>query len=72
MDNECRQNIIAICEQKIALKGDKVGLSLYAFFKNKNDDPVGLMAVAQWWIMVHKLDHFENALKIKKMVSEGL
>ena len=40
------------------LKGDKVGLSFYAFFANKNDNPDLLMEAATWWIQVHKLDHF--------------
>jgi hypothetical protein len=26
------------------------------------------MEVAEWWIMTHKLDHFEKAVKIKKMM----
>jgi len=45
-------------------------LSFYAFFANKNDDPELLMEVAKWWIMIHKLDHFEKAVKIKKIVEE--
>lgn len=43
-------------------------MSFYAFFKNKNDNPELLMEVAHWWIMVHKLDHFEKAVKIKELV----
>ncbi len=38
------------------------------FFANKNDDPELLMEVATWWIMTHKLDHFEKATTIKKMI----
>ncbi len=38
------------------------------FFKNKNDNPELLMEAAQWWIMEHKLDHFEKAVKIKQLV----
>ena len=57
-----------MCDQKIAAKGPTVGLSFYAFFANKNDDPVLLMEAATWWIKTHKLDHFEKALKIKAMV----
>jgi len=57
-----------VCDQKIAAKGPTVGLSFYAFFANKNDDPVLLMEAATWWIKTHKLDHFEKALKIKAMV----
>jgi hypothetical protein len=26
------------------------------------------MEAAVWWIMQHQLDHFEKAVKIKKMV----
>ena len=26
------------------------------------------MEAAEWWTMTHKLDHFEKALKIRKMV----
>jgi Family of unknown function (DUF6500) len=62
------QKIIAVCDAKIAQKGSNVGLSFYAFFANKNDDPALLMEAAQWWIMEHKLDHFEKATKIKAMV----
>ncbi|QTK77784.1 hypothetical protein J6I88_01155 [Acinetobacter baumannii] len=43
-------------------------LSFYAFFKNKNDNPELLMEAAHWWIMEHKLDHFEKAIKIKQLV----
>ena len=43
-------------------------LQLYAFFSNKNDDPALLMEAAVWWIQSHQLDHFEKAIKIKKMV----
>ena len=31
--------IIEVCDKKIASKGENVGVSFYAFFKNKNDDP---------------------------------
>jgi len=62
------KNIIEVCDKKVESKGETVGLSFYAFFKNKNDDPELLMEAAQWWIMTHKLDHFEKAIKIKKMV----
>jgi Family of unknown function (DUF6500) len=63
-----RQKIIDVCNSKITQKGPNVGLSFYAFFSNKNDNPQLLMEAAQWWIMQHQLDHFEKALKIKKMV----
>lgn len=60
-----KQKMIEICDRKIAQKGSGVGLSFYAFFANKNDDPELLMEAANWWIMLHKLDHFEKAEKIK-------
>jgi hypothetical protein len=60
--------IIEVCDKKIATKGENVGISFYAFFKNKNDDPELLMEVATWWIKTHKLDHFEKAVKIKNLV----
>jgi Family of unknown function (DUF6500) len=63
-----KQKIIEVCDLKIEQKGSNVGLSFYAFFANKNDDPELLMEVAEWWIKTHKLDHFEKAAKIKKMV----
>lgn len=66
-----RAKIIAVCDKKIAAKGADVGLSFYAFFANKNDDPSLLMEAAEWWIMTHKLDHFEKASKIKALVESG-
>jgi len=63
-----KSKIIDVCNKKIAAKGADVGLSFYAFFANKNDDPELLMEAAQWWIMEKKLDHFEKATKIKKLV----
>jgi len=68
MRQSLRQKAITVCDQKIAQKGTNVGLSFYAFFKNKNDDPVCLMEAATWWIDTHKLDHFEKAVKIKAMI----
>ncbi|HEY7885805.1 MAG TPA: DUF6500 family protein, partial [Cellvibrionaceae bacterium] len=35
---------------------------------NRNDNPEVLISVAEWWIMTHKLDHFEKAVKIKRLV----
>jgi Family of unknown function (DUF6500) len=72
MNTDLRTRIIEVCDQKIAQKGPSVGLSFYAFFKNKNDDPETLFEAAQWWIMKHKLDHFEKAEKIKAMISDNL
>ncbi|OBU09396.1 DUF6500 family protein [Morganella psychrotolerans] len=63
-----REKIITVCNDKIRMKGENVGLSFYAFFANKNDDPDLLMEAATWWIMTHKLDHFEKAHKIKALV----
>jgi len=63
-----KNKIIAVCADKIEKKGVNVGLSFYAFFANKNDQPELLLEVAQWWIMEHKLDHFEKAVKIKALV----
>ncbi|WP_282112569.1 DUF6500 family protein [Maribacter stanieri] len=68
MKKEIRLKIIDVCDAKIATKGENVGLSFYAFFKNKNDNPKLLMEVATWWIQKHKLDHFEKAQKIKDLV----
>ncbi len=72
MDREMRNQIISICNEKITKKGEGVGLSFYAFFQNKNTNPLLLLEVATWWIMTHKLDHFEKAIKIKKMIEKGL
>ena len=65
-----RKKVIEVCDLKIAQKGSNVGLSFYAFFANKNDDPDLLLEMAEWWIKTHQLDHFEKAMKIKKMVEE--
>ncbi|NIF21546.1 DUF6500 family protein [Candidatus Pantoea multigeneris] len=70
MRPEMKEKIIRICEAKIRQKGSNVGLSFYAFFANKNDDPELLMEVAQWWIRDMKLDHFEKAEKIKALISD--
>lgn len=67
-----RDKIIEVCNKKILTKGDSVGVSFYAFFANKNDDPELLMEAAIWWIQTHKLDHFEKAVKIKKIIEDRL
>jgi mannitol-1-phosphate/altronate dehydrogenase len=67
MNKEIKAKIIQVCNDKIAKKGTNVGLSFYAFFKNKNDNPKLLLEVATWWIETHQLDHFEKAVKIKQM-----
>lgn len=72
MKSVLRKKIIAVCDKKIAAKGEAVGLSFYAFFANKNNDPKLLMEAATWWIKTHELDHFEKAVKIKEMVKSGV
>ena len=72
MRKEIRNKIIEVCNKKILSKGDHVGLSFYAFFANKNDNPELLMEVATWWIKTHELDHFVKAHKVKEMIQAGL
>ncbi|TVO31742.1 DUF6500 family protein [Vibrio algivorus] len=71
MRDSLRQKILTTCAKKIEQKGDNVGLSFYAFFSNKNDDPECLMEAATWWIQTHQLDHFEKAKKIITMIEAG-
>ncbi|MBA5689230.1 DUF6500 family protein [Rugamonas apoptosis] len=71
MRDALRKKVIAVCDEKIAKKGPGVGLSFYAFFANKNDNPELLMEAAEWWIREHELDHFEKATKIKEMVQQA-
>lgn len=71
MRQSLREKAIAICDEKIAKKGDTVGISFYAFFANKNAEPELLMEAAEWWIKTHTLDHFEKALKIREMIRSG-
>jgi hypothetical protein len=66
MREALRKTIVEVCDKKIAEKGTGVGLSFYAFFANKNQDPELLMEAAHWWISEHKLDHFEKATKLSK------
>jgi len=68
MNAGLQKKILEVCDSKIQKKGEDVGLSFYAFFANKNDNPELLMEMAEWWIMTHKLDHFEKAIKVKGMV----
>ncbi len=63
-----RERIVTICKKKIEAKGEKVGLSFYAFFANKNDNPEELMDVATWWIKDHELDHFVKATKVIELI----
>ncbi|MEP1742392.1 MAG: DUF6500 family protein [Kangiellaceae bacterium] len=72
MRKELRDRIIEICDKKVAVKGNTVGLSFYAFFANKNDNPELLMEAATWWIQTHELNHFEKAYKIREMIQAGL
>jgi Family of unknown function (DUF6500) len=69
MSPRLKQKIIEVCDSKMKQNGPQVGLSFYAFFANKNDNPQLLMKAAQWWIMEYQLDHFGKAEKIKTMVS---
>lgn len=71
MRPKLRTKAILVCDKKIEQKGEGVGLSFYAFFRNKNDDPELLMEAAQWWIMTHRLDHFEKAKKIRELIASG-
>ncbi|GAA4931916.1 DUF6500 family protein [Algibacter agarivorans] len=68
MQQILKDKIIEVCDKKIAVKGEHVGVSFYAFFKNKNDNPELLLEAATWWIKTHRLDHFEKAVKIKSLV----
>jgi hypothetical protein len=70
MRSGLKQKIIAVCDAKIAKNGGGVGVSFYAFFQNRNDDPELLMEAAEWWIKTHKLDHFEKAVKVKRMIED--
>lgn len=70
MNKILKEKIIEVCNSKIEAKGENVGLPFYAFFENKNNNPKLLMEAAEWWIMTHKLDHFEKAIKIKEMVQK--
>lgn len=73
MRDSLKQKFIVVCDARIAAKGPTVGLSFYAFFSNRNDDPESLMEAAKWWIQIHRLDHFEKAEKVKALVlAEGL
>ena len=70
MRSSLRQRIVDVCDKKIAVKGESVGISFYAFFRNKNDDPELLMEAAEWWIRTHQLDHFEKAVKIRSLIEQ--
>ncbi|MBC3380421.1 hypothetical protein H8I69_14990 [Serratia fonticola] len=68
MRKALRAKIILACDNKIAAKGNNVGLFCYAFFANRNDGPELLMEAASWWIQEMRLDHFEKAVRIKALV----
>lgn len=68
MSDRLREKIISVCDTKVASKGPGVGLSFYAFFENRNNNPDLLMEAATWWIQTHRLDHFEKAIKIRQLV----
>mgnify|MGYP000633920266 FL=1 len=72
MRQSLRAKIIEVCDKKIINKGDKVGVSFYAFFANKNDDLEFLMEAATWWIETHQLDHFVKAKVIKEMINNNM
>lgn len=72
MREHIKAKIIEVCDKKIKSKGPNVGLSFYAFFSNRNEEPELLMEVAKWWIITHRLDHFEKATKIKKLITGSL
>jgi len=67
-----RTKAIGAYNERILKKGDMVGLSFYAFFAFKNDDPELLMEAAEWWIITHELDDFEKAEKMREMISSGV
>jgi hypothetical protein len=69
MNDVLKKRMIDGCTAKIQAKGEDVGVSFYAFFKNRNDQPELLMEAAEWWIRTHQLDHFEKAVKIRAMVA---
>ena len=71
MRDSLRAKAVQICNDKIAKKGETVGLSFYTFFANKNDNPELLMEAATWWIQTHELDHFEKAVKVREMILAG-
>jgi len=69
MNDEFKHQMIKVCDEKIRAKGTNVGLSFYVFFANKNNNPELLIEVAEWWIVTHRLDHFEKAVKVKNLLA---
>ncbi|WP_348627856.1 DUF6500 family protein [Shinella sp. WSJ-2] len=41
-------------------------------FANRNTDLDRRTEAAVWWIKRHRLNHFENATKIRAMITSGL
>ena len=68
MGEPLKTKLTQVCHRKIGQKGEGVGVSFYAFFANRNDDPELLMEAATWWIQTQRLDHFEKARKIIALV----
>ena len=62
MRSSLKRKALDVCETKISAKGENVGISFYAFFQNKNDDPEILMEAAKWWILEKKLDSLKVSL----------
>ena len=60
MRDELKDIFIRGCNKKIEKKGENVGLSFYAFFKNKNDNPelggnliiIDLLHVLPWSLII--------------------
>lgn len=71
MRKELREKIVEVCNHKIEQKGAEIGLSFYAFFRNKNGQPEALVEAERWWIETQELDHFEKAVKVREMVTSG-
>ena len=55
MRESLKQKIIEVCDKKILTKGDNVGVSFYAFFANKNDDPELLMEHVECYWFLEKI-----------------
>jgi hypothetical protein len=68
MRDSLRTRAFTVCDAKVEKKGETVGLSFYASFANKKNDPELLMETAEWRIKTHRLDHFEKATKIRGLV----
>ena len=73
MRDSLKQKIIQVCHQKIARKGEGVGVSFYAFFANRNDDPELLMEAATlftgWLMDVNPLD--QPAVELGKRLANA-